>query len=100
LNVADFGRENRINRFGTEGSFVQIESPPINEIKQLWLPDGSLFLYCHMIDKFDTRMRSSAIPASAEIALDAFVPRSYTAVVITVTMVGLQNARRQGTEAL
>jgi hypothetical protein len=45
-------------------------------------------------------MRLSAILASAEIALDAFVLRSYTAVVLTVTLVGLQDARRQGTIAL
>jgi hypothetical protein len=59
----------------------------------------AFFFIVIQIDKFDTRMRS-AIPASAEIALEAFVPRSYTSVVLTVTLVGQQDARRQGTVAL
>jgi len=73
---------------------------PINEIKQLWLPDGGHFLYCHTIALVDIRMRLPANPAFAEITLDAFVPRSYTTVVLTATLVGLQDARRQATVAL
>jgi hypothetical protein len=51
-------------------------------------------------DWFDTRMRLSASTVFVEIMLDAFVLRSYTTVVLTATLVGLQDARRQGTVEL
>jgi hypothetical protein len=52
------------------------------------------------LDWFDTHMRFSANPVFVKIAFDAFVPRSYTTVVLTATLVGLQDARRQETVAL
>jgi hypothetical protein len=63
-------------------------------------PRGSLLPDIATRDWFDTHMRFSANPVFVKIAFDAFVPRSYTTVVLTVTLVGLQDARRQETVAL